>query len=160
MDPVVSNVLNDDSLGMLIPQDQSTAFVTINWTRLGSICDRGIRSPSISTSSHGPDHVAVDKHSGCCPRLVYRRLSSNPSTSDKINHPVLQTGFIILFAEVEGFEPPVPFPTLRFSRPVHSTTLPYLQMYTYSSVACIIEYPQNFSTRYLGHFLLLLPHGR
>ena len=35
---------------------------------------------------------------------------------------------IFFCAEVEGFEPPVPFLTLQFSRLVHSTTLPYLQV--------------------------------
>ena len=31
-----------------------------------------------------------------------------------------------LFAEKEGFEPPVPLPEQRFSRPPHSTALPFL----------------------------------
>jgi hypothetical protein len=32
-------------------------------------------------------------------------------------------------AEREGFEPPVPFPVLQFSRLVHSAALPPLQVY-------------------------------
>ena len=34
-------------------------------------------------------------------------------------------------AEEEGFEPPDPFPSLRFSRPVHSTTLSLLRIFLF-----------------------------
>ena len=52
-------------------------------------------------------------------------VSSTHRALSKIKNPL--AGAIFILAERVGFEPTVPLRVLRFSRPVHSTTLPPLR---------------------------------
>ena len=66
-------------------------------------------------------------HSFCCGEKGIRTPGTRKSTTVFETAPFDHSGISPCVAEKEGFEPPEPSRVQRFSRPPHSTTLPFLR---------------------------------
>ena len=71
---------------------------------------------------HGDNQAGAARRCRACPRL-YRKLATVGTSDTQVSYNQLVT-----MAEEEGFEPPVEFPLLRFSRPPPSTARPFLHL--------------------------------
>ena len=69
----------------------------------------------------------VKLHSFCCGEKGIRTPGTRKSTTVFETAPFDHSGISPCVAEKEGFEPPEPSRVQRFSRPPHSTTLPFLR---------------------------------
>ncbi len=86
-------------------------------------------------------------HSFCCGEKGIRTPGTRKSTTVFETAPFDHSGISPCVAEKEGFEPPEPSRVQRFSRPPHSTTLPFLR-------AVQKYYKLNSRQSYFPYFLI------